>query len=75
MTSEEAKAFYEAENPWNAYEIVVTVNTGIENTEIGNNAAGISSYYDLNGIRITGKKSGSTIVRYSDGSTRKVIVR
>ncbi|MDY3847622.1 MAG: leucine-rich repeat domain-containing protein [Prevotella sp.] len=74
VVNEEAKALYQAEQPWNEYYIVVQ-STGIENTEIGNNAASISSYYDLNGRRITGKQRGPAIVRYSDGSTRKVIVR
>ena len=29
--------------------------------------------YDLNGKRINGKQRGTVIVRYSDGTTRKVL--
>ena len=55
VTSEEAKTCYEAAAPWNEYDIVV-VNTGIEDTEMGKDAADVEGYYDLNGRRITGKK-------------------
>ena len=42
---------------------------------MGENVAGMTGYYDLNGRRISGKQSGLVIVRYSDGSTRKVVVK
>lgn len=74
VADEEARTLYQAESPWNAYEIVVMA-TGIENMEMGKNATGIAGYYDMNGRRITGKQCGPVIVRYSDGSMRKVILK
>ena len=74
VTDEEAKTRYEAVEPWNAYEIIA-LTTGIENTGTKENAAGITGCYDLNGRRVSGKQSGPVIVRYSDGSTRKVVVK
>ena len=35
----------------------------------------IVGYYDLNGKLINGKQRGAVIVRYSDGTTRKVLVK
>ena len=74
VADEEAKTRYEAEEPWNAYEIIA-LNNGIENAQMGENVAGMTGYYDLNGRRIGGKQGGPVIVRYSDGSTRKVVVK
>ena len=74
VADEEAKTRYAAVEPRNAYEIIA-LTTGIENAEMGENAAGITGYYDLNGRRVSGKQSGPVIVRYSDGSTRKVVVK
>ena len=75
VKDEKTKTRYEVAAPWNEYEIVVLNATGIENTEIGNNAAITADCYDLNGRRITGRQSGPAIMRYADGSTRKVVVR
>ena len=74
VADDEAKARYEEKYPWKAYEIV-PLNTGIENAEMGDNAARITGCYDLNGRRVSGKQSGPVIVRYSDGCTRKVMVK
>ena len=35
----------------------------------------ITDYYDLCGKRLEGKQRGPVIVRYNDGSTRKVMVK
>ena len=69
---ENARKAYQAEDPWNAYEIVV-MPTGIEEVETDKTAPTIVSYYGLNGKRINGKQRGTVIVRYSDGTTRKVL--
>ena len=74
VADEDAKSLYEVEEPWKAYEIV-PLNTGIENAEAGVNDASITGYYDLNGRKVTGKQSGPVIVRYPDGTTRKVMVK
>ena len=74
VVSEEAKAFYQAKAPWKDYEIVV-MGTGVDDLQVEGNTPRISGYYDLNGKRVTDKQRGPVIVRYSDGSTRKVMRR
>ena len=39
------------------------------------NAASITDRYDLNGRRITGTQGRPVIMRYSDDSTRKVMLK
>ena len=74
VVDEDAKTAYQAQAPWNAYEIVV-MPTGIEEVETDKTAPTIVGYYDLNGKLINGKQRGAVIVRYSDGTTRKVLVK
>ena len=74
VVDEDAKKAYQAEEPWNAYEIVV-MPTGIEEVETDKTAPTIVGYYDLNGKLINGKQRGAVIVRYSDGTARKVLVK
>ena len=72
VVDEDAKKAYQAKYPWNAYEIVV-MPTGIEEVETDKTAPTIVGCYDLNGKLINGKQRGTVIVRYSDGTTRKVL--
>ena len=72
VVDEDAKKAYQIRNPWKAYEIVV-MPTGIEELETDKTAPTIIGYYDLNGKLINGKQRGAVIVRYSDGTTRKVL--
>ena len=72
VVDEDAKKAYQARYPWYNYEIVV-MPTGIEELETDKTAPTIVGYYDLNGKRINGKQRGAVIVRYSDGTTRKVL--
>ena len=74
MADEDAATRYRAASVWKNYKIV-PLTTGIEGAEAGRNAASIVGYYDLNGRSITGKQGCPVIVRYSDGSTRKVIAK
>ena len=74
VVDEDAKTAYQAQAPWNEYEIVV-MPTGIEEVETDKTAPTIVGYYDLNGKLINGKQRGAVIVRYSDGTTRKVLVK
>ena len=74
VVDEDAKKAYQIRNPWKAYEIVV-MPTGIEELETDKTAPTIIGYYDLNGKLINGKQRGTAIVRYSDGTTRKVLVK
>ena len=74
VVDEDAKKAYQVQAPWNEYEIVV-MPTGIEEVETDKTAPTIAGCYDLNGKRINGKQRGAVIVRYSDGTTRKVLVK
>ena len=74
VVDEDAKTAYQAQAPWNEYEIVV-MPTGIEELETDKTAPTIVGCYDLNGKLISGKQCGAVIVRYSDGTTRKVLLK
>ena len=75
VVDENAKTAYQAQYPWNSYAIVVMPTTGIEELETDKTAPTIVGYYDLNGKQINGKQRGAAILRYSDGTTRKVLVK
>ena len=72
VVDEDAKTAYQSHNPWSAYEIVV-MPTGIEEVGTDKTAPTIVGYYGLNGKLINGKQRGTVIVRYSDGTTRKML--
>ena len=74
VVDEDAKTAYQAQAPWYRYKIVV-MPTGIEEVETDKTAPTIVGYYDLNGKLINGKQRGTVIVRYSDGTTRKVLLK
>ena len=74
VVDEDAKTAYQAQKPWNEYEIVV-IPTDIEEVGTDKTAPTIVGYYDLNGKLINGKQRGAVIVRYADGTTRKVLVK
>ena len=74
VVDEYAKIAYQAQEPWYRYEIVV-MPTGIEELETDKTAPAIVGYYDLNGKLINSKQRGAVIVRYSDGTTRKMLLK
>ena len=74
VVDEDAKTAYQAQAPWSKYEIVV-MPTGIEEVETDKTAPTLVGYYDLNGRPINGKQRGAVIMRYSDGTARKVLVK
>ena len=74
VVDEGTRTAYQTQEPWSEYEIVV-MPTGIEEVETDKTAPTIVGYYDLNGKLINGKQRGTVIVRYSDGTTRKVLVK
>ena len=74
VVDEDAKTAYQAQAPWYQYKIVV-MPTGIEEVETDKTAPTIVGYYDLNGKLIKSKQRGAVIVRYSDGTTRKVLLK
>ena len=52
-----------------------TIPESIGHVEIEGTAPVISGYYDLSGRRLAGKQRGVNIVRYSDGTSRKIMVK
>ena len=74
VVSENTKTAYQAQEPWKSYAIVV-MPTGIEELETDKTAPTIVGYYDLNGKPTNGKQRGAAILRYSDGTTRKVLMK
>ena len=73
VVDEDAKIAYQAKKPWYDYDILVMPTTGIEEVETDKTVPTIVGCYDLNGKLINGKQRGTVIVRYSDGTTRKVL--
>ena len=69
-----AKRVYLAQEPWNYYAIVV-MPTGIEELETDKTTPTIVGCYDLGGRKLAGKQRGAVILRYSDGTSRKVMVK
>ena len=69
-----AKRVYLAQDPWNSYAIVV-MPTGIEELETDKTTPTIVGCYDLGGRKLAGKQRGAVILRYSDGTTCKVLVK
>ena len=74
VVDEDAKTAYQAQEPWNQYAIVV-MPTDIEELKTDKTTPTIVGYYDLSGRPINGKQRGAVILRYSDGTTRKVMVK
>ena len=75
VVDEDAKTAYQVQEPWNQYAIVVVMPTGIEELETDKTSPSIVGYYDLSGRPINGKQRGAVILRYSDGTSRKVMVK
>ena len=74
VVDEDAKTAYQAQEPWNQYAIVV-MPTDIEELKTDKTTPTIVGYYNLNGKLTNGKQRGAVIVRYSDGTMRKVLVK
>ena len=47
----------------------------IGNVEVEGTVSVICGYYDLGGRRLADKQRGVNIVRYSDGTSRKIMVK
>ena len=52
-----------------------TIPESIGHVEIEGTAPVFCGYYDLSGRRLAGKQRGVNIVRYSDGTSRKIMVK
>ena len=69
---------YETTAPWSEFGTIVGLTEdqidGIEAIESEETKIG-SSYYDLGGHKLDRQQKGVNIIRYSDGTTRKVMVK
>ena len=74
VVDEDAEIAYIAQTPWRDYEIVV-LPKGIEDLATDKTDADVVDYYDLSGLQLAGKQRGLIIVRYSDGTSLKVMVK
>lgn len=74
VVDEDAKTAYQVQEPWNQYAIVV-MPTGIEELETDKTTPAIVGCYDLGGRKLAGKQRGAVILRYSDGTSSKVMVK
>ena len=67
------KESYASADPWRYFKNIVEEDlTGIEEMEMKSQDA---AYYNLNGQRITQLQRGINIVRYKDGTSRKMLVK
>ena len=65
---------YQSTKPWSEFGKIVAIGeTDIH--EVKASVPAKSSYYSLSGIRLKSPSKGINIIRQSDGTTRKVIVR
>ena len=71
------KSLYQAAENWNRFNIVEDAVDGIEETpfETENGEIKVVDVYDFNGKRLSGQQPGINILRMSDGTTRKVVVK
>ena len=67
-------ALYEAALPWNRYDIVA-LQSGIDDVQLGEDEPRITDFYDLSGKKLNGTYRGPAIVRYHNGTTRKVMMQ
>ena len=74
VVDEKAKALYEAALPWNRYDIVA-LQSGIDDVQLGEDEPRITDFYDLSGKKLNGTYRGPAIVRYHNGTTRKVMMQ
>ena len=73
---------YRATSPWNGFGTILPLTQdmidGIDcpkASETDENDDTETSRYDLNGRRLSSPQRGINIIRYSDGTTRKVLVK
>lgn len=71
------KPVYQAAENWNRFNIVEDAVVGIEETlfETENGEISVVDVYDINGQRTSEQRSGINILRMSNGTTRKVLVK
>ena len=73
---EGTKAKYEATPAWNQFQNIVEINpSGIEAASHNGGKATVTERYTLDGKRVSAGLRGLNIVRMSDGTVRKELVR
>lgn len=73
----DAKSAYETADTWKEFfeaGNVFEMTTGIQFTDYANSES-VTSVYNINGYRTDKLQKGINVIRYSDGRTRKVIVK
>ena len=70
----------ETDDDWNTFYSIKSVkmsdiDTGIRSIDADAATSGDTRYYDLNGIRLSQPQNGLNIIRESDGTVKKVLVR
>ncbi len=68
---------YRSTTPWSLFSNIEEYSfSGINPTTVaGDNAKTIVGIYDMNGRAVNEPAQGINIIRYSDGTTRKVVMR
>jgi hypothetical protein len=70
-----SKEAYANANEWKKFTHIEEYDvTGIRQNSIQNDNA-VTGYYNLQGQRITKPQSGVVIVRYNDGTSRKMLIK
>ena len=73
-----SKPLYEATNGWNVFKNIVEIDevtTAIDAAIVHDGEATVTERYALGGQRMSGQQRGLGIVRMSDGTVRKVIMK
>ena len=73
----EAVDTYASTYVWQDFTTIVgDIDSAVESISVDETEAQPTGYYSLSGQRLNGpSESGATIIRYSDGTTKKVFVR
>ena len=68
------KEAYASTKPWSNFTNIVEEDlSGIKEMEVKSH--GGAAYYNLNGRRVTEPQRGVNIIRYSNGTSKKVLVK
>ena len=72
------KEKYEAMAAWNLFQTIIELDdetTGVDAVANGGSEATVTERYALGGQRVSGQQRGLNIVRMSDGTVKKVMVK
>ena len=66
---------YESTSPWSSFPTIVPITDEDAVEEVKSAVLAEAARYDLQGRQQSAPQKGLNIIRYSDGSTRKVLVK